>query len=432
MCIIERFHLIHPNGFREPRQRLRHCQFGTPITPCNNTRAVNVVDEVLGPARNAPSPPHFQLIEPRTTDRQRSPEHKKKPKKFVDDLKLVFDFHIPFTSRPKKPKAKPRKDPKKDTKKDQKMAQPGFPGYFARPLEPQPLPPHMVHHPQRSYPRPSPPPLRNPSVVHTGGQVTPPITVYSFSSSDSSPSPISPVREHRRQRPRSVSFDRHSEERNRIVQEQLRRERAERKALEENAARLRAERDADRVREERDRERRHNEELRAREERRQIEEAAERERRRRSQEQREREAQALVARRRREEEDRRLAIEFQERQLRREATRRREEEERQWRRQEEQDRLERQRALRIPRAPRHVAELHHHHHHYPERDSFERQARDNFEHRGDEVLNEAIRARFRDAELGDLDGGPRRRRTIGGAERRIYDDIPRRFGPRLF
>lgn len=430
MCIIERFHLIHPNGFREPRQRLRHCQFGTPITPCNNTRVVNVVDEVLHPAQNAPSPPRVQVIEPRATDHQRSPERKKKPKKFVDDLKVVFDFHIPFTSRPKKPKTKHKKDSKKETKKDQRMAQPGFPGYFARPLEPHPLPPQVVYPSPRIYPQPSPSPLRNPSVVHTGGQVTPPITVYSFSSTDSSPSPISPVREHRRQRPRSVSFDRHSEERNRVVQEQLRRERAERIALEENAARLRAERDASRVREERDRERRHNEELRAREEQRQFE-AAERERRRRSQEERERQAQALVARRRREDADRRLAIEAQERELHREAMRRREEEERQWRIQEERDRLERQRVLRIPRAPRHVAELHHHHHHYPERDSFERLARDNLEQRGDQVLNEAVRrARFRDADLGGPDGGPRRRRTIGGAERRIYDDNPQRFGPR--
>ncbi|KAL8937426.1 MAG: hypothetical protein Q9211_003693 [Gyalolechia sp. 1 TL-2023] len=407
MCVIERFHVIHPSGFREPTQRLRHCPFGTPTTPCKDSRVVNVVDEVLDPAQKAPSPPHIQVIEPRTTDRQRSQEHKEKPKKIYDDLKVVFDFHIPFTSRRKKAKSRPKKDSEKAPKEDDPMAQPGFPRYFARPLEPQQLPPRVFYPSPGMRPWPPPRHPQDPSAVHAGAQVPPPISVNSSSSTDSSLSPKFPIREHRRPRPRSLSVNRDSEERDRIIQEQWRRERAEQVARAENAAR-----------EERERER-----LIAREVERRIE-------RRRRHEERERQAQAS-ARRRREDADRWLAIEAQEVELRREAGRRREEE-RQWRMQEERERLGRQRVAGIPRAPRHVAELHHHHHYYVERNSFEQQARDNLERRGDQVINEAIRARVRDDEFGYPDGGPRRRRTIGGAERRIYDDDRRRFGRRWF
>lgn len=355
MCIIERVHFIHPDGFREPKERLRHCQFGTPVTPCNDIRVFNVVDEVLYPAQKAPSPPHVRVMEPRATDRQHSPEHKKKPKKTYDDLKVVFDFHIPFASRHKKPESKPKKDSKKDPKEDGKMAQPGFPGYFPRPLGPQQLPPQIVYLPPRMHPGPPPAPLQDPPVEHTGGHVAPPTPAYSFSSTNSSPSPIFPIRVHRRPRPRSPSPNRHSK---------------------------------------RDRERRRNG--------RQIEERERRqEERERCQEEREK---------------------AQERERRR---RRREEEESQWKIQDQWERRQRQWAARIPGAPRHVAEIHHYHH-YPEHNSFERLARDDFEQRGNQVLNEAIRARF---EPRGPSGGPRLRRAIGGAERRIYDDQPR-FGPR--
>ncbi|KAI4174313.1 MAG: hypothetical protein LQ343_002452 [Gyalolechia ehrenbergii] len=252
MCIIERVHFIHPDGFREPKERLRHCQFGTPVTPCNDIRVFNVVDEVLYPAQKAPSPPHVRVMEPRATDRQHSPEHKKKPKKTYDDLKVVFDFHIPFASRHKKPESKPKKDSKKDPKEDGKMAQPG---------------------------------IRKETVSDAATDV------------------------------------------------KLKKENGAKKK--ENGAKKKEKR-------------------------------------------RRRESDAGdVAKRRR------------------------------W-------------AARIPGAPRHVAEIHHYHH-YPEHNSFERLARDDFEQRGNQVLNEAIRARF---EPRGPSGGPRLRRAIGGAERRIYDDQP--------
>ncbi|KAL8834838.1 MAG: hypothetical protein Q9170_003580 [Blastenia crenularia] len=427
MCIIEQFYRIYPNGFRERSERLRHCEFGTPRNPCNNIHYVNVLDERYDPALETHAPPHHQAVQPRATDRQHSPDRKKKPKKIYDDLKVVFDIHIPFTSRNKKKKAKAKE--KKDQRPNENMSRLHVPEYGARPLQPGYPPPPMGYPGPGMYPMPPPPPPHHSPVGQPGGPVTPPITVYSLSSTDSSPSPLSPIREHHRPRARSLSLTRQYEERKRVIQEQEGRQHAERVAIAENAARRRAERDAERVREERDRDRRQIEALRIREQQRQIEAAAERERRRRSQEERERLAQAVVARRRREEDDRRLN-EALERERRREIRRRREEEERQWMIEEERDRLERQRVARIPRAPRHVAELHHHHHHHHDRNGFERQARDNLEHHGDQVINEAIRARFGNAELRDLDGGPRRRRTIGGAERRIYDDDRRRWGPR--
>ncbi|KAL9603470.1 MAG: hypothetical protein Q9219_001157 [cf. Caloplaca sp. 3 TL-2023] len=422
MCIIERNHRIHPNGFREPIQRLRHCQFGTAITPCNDTRIVNVVDELVNPGPETPPPPHYRTIEPRTTSEPRSPNRNSKPKKKIDDLKVVFDFHIPFTSRDKKKKKK--KDPKKSPRPEEGRSQPAMPTYDARPRGTwQPSPPRW--YPPPGMPPVPPPPPQSPICGCTSGEATPPITVYSFSSENSSPSPLSPIREHRRPRARSLSLNRQHEEQKLIKQEQERRERAERIALAENEARLRAEREAEQVRKERDRERRRNEDLRAREQRRQME-AAEMERRRRSQEERDRLTQAMVARRRNEEIDRRRAAEALEREQRREAQRRREDRIRQWRIQEDRERLERQRMARIPPAPRHVAELHHHIHHHG-RDSFENQARDAFEEHGDQVLNEAIRARFRDDEVRDIDGGPLRRRIIGAGERRIPDDDRRRW-----
>ncbi|KAL8896697.1 MAG: hypothetical protein Q9207_007587, partial [Kuettlingeria erythrocarpa] len=139
-----------------------------------------------------------------------------------------------------------------------------------------------------------------------------------------------------------------------IIREQERREHAERIALAENNARLRAEREAERIREERDRERRRVGELRALEERRQID-STQSERRGRSEDERERLIQATVARRRREEElEGRRVAEAIDRERREVARRRRNDEERLWRLQEEEERLQWQRLARAPRSPRHA------------------------------------------------------------------------------
>ena len=267
---------------------------------------------------------------------------------------------------------------------------------------------------------PPPPPPRAPT-----GQ-TPPITVCSYSSTNSSPSPILPFRDHRRPRARSLSAHRTYEERNEAIRERERREY----------------------------ERRRNEELRVRAQRRleeqrrlQIEDA-DRQRRRRSQEEREGErlAAAIVDRRRRQELARRRAAQadaLAEEQWRAAARRRRDEEQRRERIQEERDRLARQRRVHIPRGARHATVIHHHYHHHDrETNGFQRRAREDFEDDGDRVLNDAIRAEhFRPAGHAAPQGGQprwphaqglRRRGAIAAGERRVYDDDLRRRGPRWF
>ncbi|KAL8690796.1 MAG: hypothetical protein Q9218_003845 [Villophora microphyllina] len=304
MCVIERFHRIHPNGHREPRERLRHCEFGTPSTPCNATRVVNAMDELLDPTPEVPLPPRHHIVEPRAINQQRSATHNKKTKKVYDGLKLVFDFHVPFTSHNKKETKKPKKDPRHG----ERMERPPTPAYIAVPPHLRQPPPPINHHGPGMTPFPPPaptprPPALGPQVIHPGGHTTPPIIVHSLSSTNSSPSPISPIREHRRPRARSVSLTRQYEERKQAIREQEWREHAERLAIAERDRRIRAEREAERIRDERDQERRRNEDLRAREQRRLSHEMrhriddAKKERRRRSREERERVAAAVVARR---------------------------------------------------------------------------------------------------------------------------------------
>ncbi|KAL8960891.1 MAG: hypothetical protein Q9193_002482 [Seirophora villosa] len=386
------------------------------------------MDELLGPAVAAAPAPHHQIIEATPVDRQRPEERRKKSKKIVDDIKLVFDFHIPFTSRRKEKKAKKAKKPYEVPRPEGGMRQPKGPEHFTIPPGLRYPPPQMGFPGPTMHPAPPPPPppmqgppmhgppMHGPPMGQRGGQITPPISVYSYGSTDSSPSPVIPTREHQRPRARSLSLTRQYEERKRVIREQERREHAERVARAENAARLRAERDAEQIREERDRERRRNE-------------AVERERRQRRQEERERQAQAIAARQRREDADRRRAAEAVVEREQRQLARRRRDEEEQWRIEEERRRLERQRRAIIPRAPRHAVEIHHHHHHH-EPAGFEHEARGNFEQRGDQVINDAIRARqARQAEQGwPAEGGPRRRRTIGAGERRVFDDDRRRWG----
>ncbi|KAL8810714.1 MAG: hypothetical protein Q9223_002161 [Gallowayella weberi] len=412
------------------------------------------MDEFLTPAPEAPfSAPQYQVIEPRRTDRRQTQQPKKRPQ-VLEDLKLVFDVHVPFTSRNKKKSKKP----KKEHRLDERGGRPHTPicvPEFPQPQQPMggypgpgigPVPPHPHPHP--------PQPPHGSTVAQPGGHMTPPATLYSSSSTDSSPSPLSPLREHHRPRARSLSLNRSYEERKEAHRERERREYAQRVALAENEARLRAEREAQRLRDERDRERRHNEDLRSREQRRLEDqrrlrtEVAERERRRRSQEERERLAAAIIARRRREELDRRWEAEaILQRERRAEARRRREEAERLQLIQEERDRLARQRRAHIPRGPRHAAVVHHHHHHHHdderESDDFDHHAREGFEERGDRVINGAIRAERRgqigrgalhnNAQPGwPPETGLRRRGTIAAGERRVYDDDRRRRGWRWF
>ncbi|KAL8880072.1 MAG: hypothetical protein Q9198_002448 [Flavoplaca austrocitrina] len=397
------------------------------------------MDEHFNPAPEAPlPPPQVPIIEPRRTERRRSPERKKKPQKFYDDIKMVFDFHIPFTSHSRKTAKKPRKESRPANARDRPIT-PAYPAAPPKFGNPQPL--------MGAYPGPGMIPIPPPAPPRGPAAPTPPIIVHSISSTDSSPSPISPLREHHRPRARSLSLNRQYDKHKEAMREHERRKHVERVAFTENTKRLRAEREAQRLREEVDRERRHKEDLRIRaqrllddQRRLQIEDANRQ--RRQSQE---RVAAAIVARRRRRELDRRREAEAIVEAERRVADRRRREEEViQERMQEERDRLTRQRLARIPRGPRHAAVLHHHHHHHYERENndFQQRAREEFEGRGDWVLNQAMRAeQSRPVGRGapqDLQprwpraNGLRRRGTIAAGERRVYDDDFRRGGRRWF
>ena len=447
MCIVERFNRIHPDGHREQRQRIRHCPYGTPITPCNDIRIVVAMDEMVDPMAEDRFLPRHHIIEPRPARRARSPKDRKNPKKVYDGLKLIFDFHIPFTSHNKKQGKKTQERPR-----DDRVGRPETPTYVAVPphIRQQPPPggyqvPEMSPMPPRPPPPPPPPAQRSPN-FRPDGHMTPPILIHPVSSSDSSPSPLSPLREHRRPRARSLSLNRRYEQRKQAQWEQERREHAERVALAENGARRRAEREAEWFRPERDRERRHNEALRVLEQRRKDQqmrhriEDADRERRRRDQDETNMAA-AIIARRRRQELDRREAR--TERAQREAARLRRHERDRQRKFQEEADRRERQRRAGIPRGPRHPAVLHHHHHHHHhDNGRFEHEAREDFERRGDRVIDEAIRAdQMRQApwpHAVDVQArwpagyGLRRRGTVGAAERIVYDDDRRFRGRRWF
>ncbi|KAL8704632.1 MAG: hypothetical protein Q9201_002218 [Fulgogasparrea decipioides] len=381
------------------------------------------MDELVDPVQQAPLPPQFHVIEPPPARRQ---DKKQKPKKVYDGLKLVFDFHIPFTSHNKKKNTKS----KKEHRRDEGMDRPGTPRNVAVPSQLQYPAPPIGHQSSGMAPVPPPPPPNRPPIIQPT-HVTPPVSIHS-NSTNSSPSLMAPIREHRRPRARSLSLTRQYEERKQAAWERERREHAERVAIAENERRVRAEREAEQVR-------RHNEDLRARERRivRHRIETAERERRRRSQEEQERLAAAIVARRRRQELDRRRADQAMiERQRRAEARQRREEDERLRRIQEDRDRQQRQRNARIPRGPRHAAVIHHHHHHHHHdrgRASFEQQAREDFEQRGDRVINDAMRRYPSGTQpRWPADNGPRRRGTIAAAERRFYDDDRRRWGRRWF
>lgn len=214
------------------------------------------MDEPFVPAPEAPPlPPQVELIEPRRTGRRRSPEPKKKSHKFTDGIKLVFDCHIPFTSHGRKKAKKPRKE----SRPDDLRGRPITPVYVPTQPEPQypqpqipPMPPMGGFPGPRMTPVPPPPPPPPPPRAPTGQ--TPPITVCSYSSTNSSPSPILPFRDHRRPRARFLPAHRTYEERR-----FARRREAEADALAEEQRRAAARRRRDeeqrreRIQEERDR-----------------------------------------------------------------------------------------------------------------------------------------------------------------------------------
>ncbi|CAF9913617.1 MAG: hypothetical protein HETSPECPRED_001611 [Heterodermia speciosa] len=458
MCIIERYNLVHPNGAPERKDHLLYCPFGSPVNPCNNTRIEYLPDAFVQWPEPAPGSPYrAERIEPREAPRRSRQEETRKSKKSSNGLKLVWDFHIPFTSRKSEKKKKKRPAPKnvfvrrrgsQQPHETQNAMPPAFrvrpPGY-GPPLEGGPEVVQIPHGPQQHAPRAAEPQVIRPRRNH-------PLNVRIHQAGDSSsPSPPTPLRQHHRHHTRTPSETRRYEELKREVRE------TERRAHVERQLREQAERDAREAREARQREtellRRENRGLR---EQRRRQEQDERRRnreqeRRRMEEQDEERRQRRIRRddqRRLESEQRRLESEQQARRRRQQedneteqARRRQEREDRealqeeavrerlrrdQMRRdQEDRDRLERQRRAGIPRGPRHRPEVHHGRH-------------VSFEERGDQVIDDAIREQDRRQFEDRAPAPPRRdlprRRDGGGGGRQrytsIYDDDRRRGGRR--
>ena len=455
MCVIERHYLIHPNGAPERKDHLRYCQFGSPFTCCDNTRIESLPDVRVPWPEPALGPPYqAERIEPREVPRPSRQEERRRSKKVSDGFKLVWDFHIPFTSK-KSDKKKKRPTPRnvfvrrRGSQQRHEIQNQMPPEYHVPPPgygPPQQGGPQVVpipHGPQQYAPRAAEPQVIRPRRDH-------PLNVRIHQAGDSSsPSPPTPLRQHQRHHTRTPSETRRYEELKRQVRERERRDHVERQRRDQ------AERDAHEADEARQREiehlRRENIEL-LRAERRRLEQ--EERQRNREQERRRMEVQDEERRQRRirRDEQRRLESEQQERRRRQQeddeteqARQRQERADRQAlqeaaardrirrdqqrrdrrdqmrRDQAERDRIERQRRADIPRGPRHRAEVHH-----------RRGA--SFEERGDQVIDEAIHRR--QFEYG-APTQPRRRgsryRDIGGGvrhDRIVYEDDRRRGGRR--
>lgn len=439
MCVIERFISVQPNGTRQPENRLRPCARGTPTTPCNNVRIVDREDHFI-PDRTAPFPPPSQIhvIEPQIPARPRRQEPPKRNRRLSDDLRLVFAFHVPFTTRKDKT-SKPQR-PKREFVLVKRRGRQGhietLPAHVDQqtpqpPLPPSPPPPHFVpqerpHVVQVPLQRPIEHvryPPREPEVMHPRPRQPIPIPSLIRRDEEDSPPPMSPHRQHRRQRSRTLSPPMRYEENKRLQRETELRLHAERVAREAAEEAAHARREAEITREERNEALRRNNELER--ERRRLErsenlriESAERERRRRSHEERER-----IERERRErrvrEQERRRADEQERLRAQRDA--------------DEEERLRRARRAGIRRGPHHPIELHQ-----------GPGGQGSLEEQGSRVIQDAVRAEhLRQADGNaptrpargwfrrrDVGGGLRRRDTVAVGERTVYGNDARRVGRR--
>ena len=454
MCVIERFNLIHPNGAPERKDYLFHCEFGSPVAPCNNTRIQPLPDRFVPiPEPAADGPRYAAPVEARSPRRRQ--EETRRLKKFSNDLKLVWDFHIPFTSR--KPVKKKRSTSEHGfvrRHESQRLPEVQHPIQVDPPIvQPMHRPPadrpafvQLPHRPLQQNMHPPQPQVIRPRRHH-------PLNVQIHHAGDSSsPSPPTRLREHHRHQPRTAQEVQRYEELKRQVREReghdhaerQRRELAERTAREAVEARRRMESEMESIR-------RQNEELRRAERRRDREERErqqheeeelrfqERERRRREREERHQRRMRLDELRRNELVQAEIRREEQEAIERERARIRQEDDDRQLLQEEmvrdrlrrdrnERDRIERRRRAGIPHWPRHETEVHH-------------RPRGTLDERGDQVIDDAIRAENRrrfDNTPGrgwtrrrDIGGGLRRRDTIAVTQRRIYEDDWTRRGARF-
>jgi len=415
MCVIQYGVDVYPNGARSERKLLLPCPQGDGRTPCGNSQRRNIGERFLGFPNGPPAPTDLRPFPPAMGSlhgiqtRPPNPTPIPTPEKPLEkrwrksrDMKLVFDFHIPFTRRgrsdrkhrkgeivrikPAPPSPRPRPRPRSPSPFQPPAFQPPAfqpPAFQPPPAHQPPVfnppPPRWVPPP----PPPPPPPQRRPSpatVIH-----------HHYDSDSSSPAP--PIRQHHRRRPAWPRQGRRDTAEVEINRERDRRRRAEREARHAQAAARRADEERRDAEAEAARARRHMEAERA---------SADRAREIRN----------------------RLRLEQFENQRRIESERIREAQ----RHRLEADRLEEQRRLRQGWARRAPPLLHQY-------------SDDSWREPGDDVIETSIEnARRREAARRALDaegfrrvrvgGGPRRRNTVGGRERVVYEEDyeRRRFG----
>ena len=265
MCRIERFNVVYPNGYREPREQVIPCPRGTHSHPCSRYEIARVGDRLASPSDLAAAmQPNIIPAEPRDLERPRSRHGRRDP---IEGVTLNFKFCNPFSRKNKNRKEKPQYYLVRKTKKSEHppaaiQHQPPIPipPPFGIPSNPpdrgaspiitmiQPPDHHTTHQP----PRPGPRRRRRPTapIIHQSSE----------EDGDESTSPLQALREHGR-RTRSLSPGSYQVQKEIIRLRELReRERRDRIEREERDARERAERAEIRERLERQREQREREE----------------------------------------------------------------------------------------------------------------------------------------------------------------------------
>ncbi|KAL2051814.1 hypothetical protein ABVK25_007970 [Lepraria finkii] len=419
MCMIELFEIIHPDGTREPRERLVNCRQGTPNQPCRNTQRRNTFEErpAVGAERHAgeirgATGPRYNVNTHPGSERPRSRrEDRDRPKGLLANL---FNAFMPGSSMSAKPNRKKvfvknrRKLPLQDNRPATVYYPPRAPTppqYYPpqaaepaampdRPLSPDIIP---IEPPREDRHRePDRRPRERDREPRPQRRTRRPVDLHHAGNHDDSSSPPKASRRHQRKSRSLPPVSRYEAEQEE-VRERERRHHEERVARQEQDARERA--ILLEIYERRERAREEAQRRIELEERRRIE-SAERARRRQEQENRERD-QARdrargQARARQEREDiERIRAAERLRRLRDENDRR-----------AEQERLDRLRGAGIPRRPRQEPAVR-----YGE----------NMEDRGERIIRESIERERRrppmayDRYAGD---GLRRRNTVDGMPRR--------------
>ena len=419
MCVIQRSTLVHPNGFRERRDRLFHCERGTPHTPCNYTRVEQLGEfRVEHPRPQVPDPPPaIPIIEPRSREHSPQPERRKERKEIPRSFRYLVKSFFSSSSKKKMDKPKRRKMVwvrYKDKEKCDRQPRSRTTRWHVRELSPQRPPPQRPPPQHTNQEEPLIIPIQPQAYVHQDPQPyqANPNIIYPQRPARS------PYNVQRSNSYRSPEQIRQEEERKSLLEAHERARHAERIALDaqrraQDEARRRqwAQNDAENIRRQRDEQIRRNAELenvRRSFERDRADRIQQREHERRQQ--RRREDAARQERAERAEQVRRLEEENHREAERRAAY------ERERRKQDERERIGRQRQAGIARERRHTPAVH-------------QDYRADFEAQGDRVIHRDMRAYRGGSPRG---GTPPRRRHVGGGlwrrdtiatgERRIYDD----------